>query len=278
MFNDGLELGYVRLWRKIRESAILRNPHLLQLWIWILVKASWRPRTVPVRTGKGETLVHLEPGQLLFGRKSASDELGSPAETVRDRMMRLKRLGMIAIQPAAHYSVVTVVNWALYQGAHADPATQTAGQSATQPPPNRHKEEVKEGEEVYISAGAESSLPGIQGDKGNGKTPPVTQGRKPRRKATEYPQAVHEVYQVYTKNIIDVPAKKTDALRNIALRIRDGHTPEQLKGAVEAYWRERQDRPDILPYHANNFFGQKAYFLGYLPTEEDCTIEEAGNG
>jgi len=266
---DGRELGYVRLWRKIKDSAILRDPHLSQLWMWILIKAAWEPRVVQVRTGKGETLVHLMPGQFIFGRKSASDELGSPAETVRDRMVRMKRLGMIAIQPAAHYSVVTVVNWTLYQGVHADPATQTAGQSATQPPPNRHKEEVKEVEETYISAGAEPSLPGIKRDRGNVKNPQTAPGRKPRRKANEYPQAVQEVYQVYAKNIVNVPAKKADALRNIALRIRDGYTPEQLKGAVEGYWQERQDRSDSLPYHANNFF------LGFLAAPESQRTEAA---
>jgi hypothetical protein len=268
---DGLELGYVQLWRKIKNSAILRDPHLLQLWVWILVKAAWGPRTVSIVTGKGRTLVHLQPGQFVFGRKSASDEIGQPAETVRDRMTRLKSLRMIATQPATHYSVVTVVNWASYQGKAGKSATQPAGQSATQPPPNRHKEEVEslnKDQKTFPDASASGPL----SDRGNGKPPLKMRGRMPKK---EYPRAVLDVYQAYCENIITVPAKKADALRNIAARIKEGYTPEQLIGAVERYYEERQGNPDALPYHANNFFGQKAYFLGYLPDPGAGSTEAA---
>lgn len=76
---------------------------------------------------------------------------------------------------------------------------------------------------------------------------------------------MRDVYQAYAENIVTIPSKKADALRNIAARLREGYTPEQLTGAVERYFEERQGNPDALPYHPNNFFGQKAYFLGYLP-------------
>jgi hypothetical protein len=140
-------------------------------------------------------------------------------------------------------------------------ATQSARQSATQPPPNRHKEEVealKKDQNAFPDASASGPL----SDRGNGKPPQKTRGRKPKK---EYPQAVLDVYQAYCENIVAIPAKKADALRNIAARIKEGYTREQLIGAVERYYEERQGNPDALPYHANNFFGQKAYFLGYLP-------------
>lgn len=294
---DGLELGYIRLWRKIKGSAILRDPHLLQLWVWILVKAAWGPRTVSIVTGKGRTLVHLQPGQFVFGRKSASDELGSPAETLRDRMTRLKSLRMIAVQPATHYSVVTVVNWASYQGEAGKDATQPAGQSATQPPPNRHKEEVKEVKE-RSKTGPSADAPGIpalfpqekkdlsakpslyDGSNGKGNRKDLqgqtkAKGRNPRSPKPEYPQAVRDVYQAYAENIVTIPAKKSDALRNITARIREGYTPEQLVGAVERYYLEAQDIPEDRRFHPNNFFGQKAYFLGYLPEAEPAATEAA---
>jgi len=165
---DGMELGYIWLWRKIKNSAILRDPHLLQLWIWILVKAAWGPRTVSIVTGRGRTLVHLQPGQFVFGRKSASEETGQPAETLRDRMKRLKNLGMITIKPATHYSVVAVVNWASYQGKAGKDANQPADQPATQPPPKRHKEEVKAlKKDQNTSPSADAEEP--PSDRGNGK-------------------------------------------------------------------------------------------------------------
>lgn len=86
-----------------------------------------------------------------------------------------------------------------------------------------------------------------------------------RKKAFEYSQAVRDVYQAYAENIVTIPAKKADALRNIAARLREGYTPEQLIKAVERYYIEAQDLPEDRRFHPNNFFGQKAYFLGYLP-------------
>jgi hypothetical protein len=109
-------------------------------------------------------------------------------------------------------------------------------------------------------------------EKGNGSG-------KEKPKEPEYPQAVRDVYQAYAENIVTVPAKKADALRNIAARLRDGYTPEQLIGTVERYFEEREgnrkSKSDVLPFHANNFFGQKAYFLGYLPEVEPATKESA---
>ncbi len=290
---DGLELGYVRLWRKIKGSAILRDPHLLQLWVWILVKAAWGPRTVSIMTGRGRTLVHLQPGQFVFGRKSAGDELGQPAETLRGRMGRLKSHRMITIQPTTHYSVVTVVNWASYQGEAGRDTTQPTGQHTSQPPGNHHKEEVKEVKE-RSNTGSSAGAPGIpalypqeknnlsvsdgSNGRGNGKAPQgqaKTKGRSSRSPKSEYPQAVRDVYQAYSENIVTIPSKKADALRNIAARLLEGYTPGQLIGTVERYYLEAQDIPEDRRFHPNNFFGQKAYFLGYLPEAEPTASEAA---
>jgi hypothetical protein len=110
--------------------------------------------------------------------------------------------------------------------------------------------------------------------KGNGGLTPKKASR-PRKKAFEYPQAVRDVYQAYADNIVTIPAKKADALRNIAARLREGYTPGQLIGAAERYHLEAQDLPEDRRFHPNNFFGQKAYFLGYLPDPGTGSTEAA---
>jgi hypothetical protein len=112
---DGLELGWVRLWRKIVNSAVFADPHLLQLWCWILMRANHIRRAVPVWTGRGQTLVDLAPGQLIFGRNTAAKALKCPGSTIQGRLQTLKKLKMVVIQPVTHYSVISIVNWALYQ-------------------------------------------------------------------------------------------------------------------------------------------------------------------
>ena len=110
-----MERGWLKLWRRSIDSAAFADPHLWQLWCWILIRANRISRAIPVRTGRGQTVVTLQPGQFIFGRHTASKALKCPGSTIQYRLKTLKRLGMVDIQTATHYSVVTVVNWARYQ-------------------------------------------------------------------------------------------------------------------------------------------------------------------
>ena len=107
--------GYIRLWRKLEDSVVFADPHLLQLFMWCLMRATHRTYTVPVRTGRGQTTVTLKPGQFIFGRNVAAKALRCPPSTIRYRLDSLRKRKMLDIQPDTHYSVVTIVNWQLYQ-------------------------------------------------------------------------------------------------------------------------------------------------------------------
>jgi hypothetical protein len=163
-------------------------------------------------------------------------------------------------QGKAHYAtVISIVNWGRYQPVTDTKGTAEGTAKGTRRAHEGHNNKKLRSEEEHLLHSAPAEEP--PSDRGNGKPPLKTRDRKPK----EYPQAVLDVYQAYCENIVAVPAKKADALRNIAARIKEGYTPKQLIEAVERYFVERQGNPDALPYHANNFFGQKAYFLGYLP-------------
>lgn len=107
--------NWFALHRKITDSAVFADADLLQLWIWILSKASFRTVYLPMTVGRGETIVELSPGELVVGRKTGASALGWKPSTFRDRLNRLKKLGMVAINPDSHWSVVRVVNWGHYQ-------------------------------------------------------------------------------------------------------------------------------------------------------------------
>jgi len=63
----------------------------------------------------GMTKVMLVPGQFIFGRHSAARECGMKASTVVDCMAWLKSNTTIGIKSNNKFSLVTVMNWALYQ-------------------------------------------------------------------------------------------------------------------------------------------------------------------
>lgn len=74
------------------------------------------------------------------------------------------------------------------------------------------------------------------------------------------------IYDYYSKNVINLPGKRTDAIRNITARLKEGFTKEHLGVAIDNYLSSTEYKSDA-PYHPNNFYGQKAYFKGHLPKE-----------
>ena len=103
--------GYIKLHRKLLSCSIFRNKSLLQLWIWCLLKAAHEEHEVVI----GNQKVNLLPGQFIYGRHVASDDLGTPASTVWRELKKLEELEMLSINSTNKYSVVTIANWASYQ-------------------------------------------------------------------------------------------------------------------------------------------------------------------
>jgi hypothetical protein len=107
--NAADDEGWVQLDRKLMNSAAWTIPELWKVFCWCLMRASYVARRVQVSTGRGVTQQELHVGQFIFGRNAAAKELGMPAESVRNRMGKLAEFELIKIEPATHYSIVTVL-------------------------------------------------------------------------------------------------------------------------------------------------------------------------
>jgi hypothetical protein len=103
--------GYVKLDRSLLTKQIFQNEKLLKVWIWCLLKANHKPATVLV----GRQQADLKAGQFVFGRNKASEELNMAPSTVWDYMGILKKNQSIDIKSNNKFSVVTLVNWEIYQ-------------------------------------------------------------------------------------------------------------------------------------------------------------------
>ena len=110
-----MENGYIKTYRCLMQSDVWQNDKLLKTWMWCLLKARHEAGTATV----GQQQVDLEAGQFIFGRFKASTEIGYPESTVWRLMKTLERAGMVNIKPTNKFSVVTIVNWGLYQGSDA---------------------------------------------------------------------------------------------------------------------------------------------------------------
>ena len=104
--------GWIKLHRQLLENHIFQNEKLLKVWIWCLLKAAHTGRAQVV----GRQKIQLEPGQFVTGRHAAAAELGMAPSTTWDYLKLLEAQECISIKSNNKFSVVTVVNWAFYQG------------------------------------------------------------------------------------------------------------------------------------------------------------------
>jgi hypothetical protein len=108
--------SWFRFFRKTEHSEVFKNAELLQLWVWCLMRVTYKERKVCVVCGRAKRLVHLKPGQFIFGRDSAAKAVEQKSSSVWKRMMKLKKMGNVDIESNSDFSIVTVCNWQTYQG------------------------------------------------------------------------------------------------------------------------------------------------------------------
>ena len=106
-----LNLGYVRLYRSLTNSQIFQNEKLLKIFIWCLLKATYKERIQIV----GRTSIELKEGQFIFGRNQAALELDMRPSTLWDYMKLLEKMKSIIIKSNNKYSIVTIEKWDIYQ-------------------------------------------------------------------------------------------------------------------------------------------------------------------
>jgi len=142
--------GYVRLWRKSVDAGWVKNHKLWAFWSWCLLKATYREHDVII----GLQVIHLMPGQFIFGRKKAAAETGLSEQEIRTIIEFLKKAGNLTIKSTNKFSIITIVNWTTYQGDNEDdqPANQqTTNQQLTTYKNGKNIKNIKPSPEKIIS-------------------------------------------------------------------------------------------------------------------------------
>ncbi len=112
-----MDEGSILLARGILNSQVFAHQTALKIWIWCLCRATFKERFVSVKIGKGETTVKLKPGEFIFGRFKAEEELGIDGSTIYKWMQKFANpdFGMIKIESNSQYSIISICNWQTYQ-------------------------------------------------------------------------------------------------------------------------------------------------------------------
>ena len=119
--------GWIKLHRQLLGSDTFRNEKLLKVWIYCLLKATHKEYEQIV----GRQKVRLRPGQFVFGRKRAAEFLEMPESTIRDYIKILAKSKNIDIKTTNKYSVISVINWDLYQSTDEDADNKTTNKWTT---------------------------------------------------------------------------------------------------------------------------------------------------
>ncbi|PKN37678.1 MAG: hypothetical protein CVU62_08105 [Deltaproteobacteria bacterium HGW-Deltaproteobacteria-2] len=148
--------GYVKLWRKIEDSAVFQNEGLLKVFVWCLIRANHKEQFVQVKTGRGFSEVKLLPGTFIFGRESAAKKLDMSPSTVWKRILKLEKLDFLNIRSNSHYSIIHIVNWIIYQATTAN----SDSESDRQVTGKEHRQECKndKNKRIFLSDSIEIRL------------------------------------------------------------------------------------------------------------------------
>lgn len=165
-----MERGYVKLWRKIEESAVFDDAELLRLWIWLLMNA--RRKTVTLSNG-----VTIGPGQVAISTIRLGERFRCAAGTIHRRLARLKTEGQISTFAHKSFTVVTICNWETYQSQEEETRTPGAKLAQTSRKPRAKLAHTEQERENGRMEEGENKIPP--------KPPKGEEGRRPPPKPVE---------------------------------------------------------------------------------------------
>ena len=146
--------GWIKLHRCLADSYVFSNPTTLKIWIWILIKASSKKRTVSLKIGTGFHDIDINPGELIFGRFKAEEDLNIDGSTIYKHIKKLEDSKNIELKSNNHFTIITVCNWETYQENENEKeqpennrVTAREQQSNNRVTTEEHKQESKEGKE-----------------------------------------------------------------------------------------------------------------------------------
>lgn len=111
--------GWIRLHRKIRDNPVFNDFQLYRLWTICLTEASHKEHSQVI----GKQVVKLLPGEFLTGRFDLHEMYNKGLKrservadfTVWRWLQTLEKHELLSINSSNKFTVVTVVNWRLYQ-------------------------------------------------------------------------------------------------------------------------------------------------------------------
>lgn len=121
MNYDGIEKGYILIWRKIENSWVAKNPKLFRLWLHLLLEATHKP----FKTIFNGQVITLNPGELVTGLKKIAKRTGLTERNIRTGLLLFEKLGKTTSKTTNAGRHITICNYASYQNGNLSNDIQT---------------------------------------------------------------------------------------------------------------------------------------------------------
>lgn len=242
--------GWVKLPRSLLESCVLRQPDILQVFIFALLRARFKETVVSVNS---HTVV-LEPGQCVFSRTVWSYELHISQGAAYRALRKLEESGLIKTRSTTKYTVITIVGWEDF--ASSDPR-----QDIEQQNDNKTTAQTSENREVNGNLRQQNE------QQNDNKT--TLKKKDNNINNNIYNSAFEEFWERYPNRF-----NKQQTHKNF-VKAAKAHGADAILSALDRYRAEIEAKGTAAEYivKSTNFVGQKAYYLGYLE-DEDARADE----
>ena len=107
-----IDSGFIKLQRKILDWEWYNDISTKTLFIHLLLKCNFKDKK-----WRGN---NIKKGQILTGRKILSDETGLSEQQIKTALKKLKSTNEITIKATNRFSIITLVNYSLYQDKKTD--------------------------------------------------------------------------------------------------------------------------------------------------------------
>lgn len=101
-------IGYLKLWRSIKDWHWYSDVPVRTLFLHLLVEANYE-----AKQWKG---VDLIPGQFITSTVQLADEMATSRASIHRALKKLESSGEVNVQTNNHWTLVTIANWDKWQG------------------------------------------------------------------------------------------------------------------------------------------------------------------
>lgn len=232
--------GWIRLHRKIVENELLWDPEVEpfsrgQAWMDLVMAVNHKDKDVLI----GKNLVRVNRGQKITSVRKLCARWGWGRHKVEDYLKLLVEHGMLVVEGTPHGTLVTVVNYELYQSNEDDEGTETDE-------PRGH-EETNLGDTNRLAQGTQTDdkqecIKNDKNVKNEKNDKELLNNNNAGAKGSDLPNPFHEVKNEMKKAAGDKARKKQDgSLDELEDQLSRSGASEELKEAFREFWHWRKE-------------------------------------